>query len=231
MADGKAYDDLSAMVQEQSPASIRSASLSLAAIGDKQSLELLASNLLNGSELNRRYAAEALANNHTEGYLALKEGSGMDDLLVRRSVIFGLIRIDDKWSREIVEKLQLEDNEWVVRNAAIQAFDELAKKIDYAPTPIRDLTEAQWLIDFATRNATTVAPGKPALDLVKKALSNGTDDEKLLAMDYLRRRCDRSSLELIYHTHKNSSDELRELSYFVLWLMVCSGIHLPFSFE
>jgi HEAT repeat protein len=202
LADKKAIEDLNQLLQVQSPTINRAACLALAAIGDKKSLEILASSLLNGSEDIRRYAAESLANNPQEGQPALKEGSSMDDLLVRRSVVFGLIRVNQPWAIKIVENLQLEDNEWVVRNAAIQAFDELQRKASYAPTHLPDLTETLWLINYADRLGTTVAPGKPAEQLVYKALINGSPDEKLYAMDYLRMSCDPTTKELIYSAFK-----------------------------
>jgi hypothetical protein len=231
LSDKKAIAELNQILLEPSPTSIRSASLALAAIGDKQSLEILASSLLNGSEETRRYAAEALANDPIEGQPALREGSSMEDLLVRRSVVFGLIRVNQPWAKKIVENLQLEDNEWVVRNAAIQAFDELQRKISYAPTPPPDLTETQWLIEYAERIGTTIAPGMPAEQLVGKALINGNPDEKMYAMDYFRMKCDPKMMELIHSAYPTSTGELRDSVYYLLWLMTLAGIKLPISFE
>jgi HEAT repeat protein len=231
LADKKSLVELNDMLQEQSPASVRAASLAMAAIGDKQSLEVLATNLLNGNELMRRCAAEALANNPSEGHPALKEGSSMEDLMVRRAVAFGLIRINLPWAIKIVENMQLEDSEWVVRNAAIQAFDELNRKSGYAPKPILDLTEAQWLIDYAVRVGTTVAPGKPAEELVLKVLTNGTPDEILKALDFLRTRCDPHTVDNIYGAYSNNSGEIKDIAYYILWLMMISGIKLPTSIK
>jgi hypothetical protein len=231
LSDKKAIDELSQILLDQSPTSIRSASLALAAIGDKQSLEILASSLLNGSEETRRYAAEALANNPTEGLPALREGSSMEDVLVRRSVVFGLIRVNQPWARKIVENLQLEDNEWVVRNAAIQAFDELQRKTTYAPAPIPDLTETQWLIEYADKIGTSVAPGKPAEQLVGIALLNGSPEEKIFAMDYFRKKCDPDTMDLIYSAYTNNIGDLRDNAYYLLWLMTLAGIKLPISLE
>jgi hypothetical protein len=231
LADKKAIEQLNQYLQEQSPSFVRSASLALAAIGDKQSLEILASSLLNGNEELRRYAAEALANNPKEGYPALKEGSSMEDLLVRRSVVFGLIRVNQPWSTKIVENLQLEDNEWVVRNAAIQVFDELQRRTSYAPTPLPELTETQWLVDYADRHGTSVAPGNPAEQLVCKALSDGSPDEKLYALDYLRMRCNPNTKDLIFSVFVNSKGEMRDIAYYTLWLMILAGISPPISFD
>lgn len=227
LAEKKSIEDLNAMLQEDSPASIRAASLALGAIGDKQSLEILASTLLNGGELARRYSAEALANNPIEGYPALKDGATMEDILVRRSVAFGLIRVNQPWAIKIVENMQLEDNEWVVRNAALQAFDEYRRKINYAPRPLGDPTEMDWLINYATKIGTTVAPGKPADDLVVKALVNGSHEEVLNALDYLRIKCDADVISQINSVYSNKTGEIKDLAYYILWLMIISGIKLP----
>ncbi len=231
VAEKKSIEDMNSLLQEQSPTSIRAASLALAAIGDKQSLEILASSLLNGNELMRRYAAEALANNPKEGHPALKEGSSMEDLLVRRAVAFGLIRVNQPWAIKILENLQLEDNEWVVRNAAIQAFDELRRKNSYAPKPLPDLTETQWLIDYAIKVGTTVAPGEPAEELVVKALANGSQEERLSALDYLCKKCDAETINYIYAAYTNNTGDIRDVAYYVLWLMMIAGINLPISIK
>ena len=231
LEEKKSIEDLNSLLQEQSPSSIRAASLALAAIGDKQSLEILASSLLNGNELVRRYAAEALANNPKEGHPALKDGSSMEDLLVRRAVAFGLIRVNQPWAIKILETIQLEDSEWVVRNAAIQAFDELRRKNSCAPKPLIDLTETQWLIDYATKIGTTVAPGKPAEELVVKALANGSQEEILNALEYLSTKCDPQTINYIFAAYTNNTGDIRNIAYYVLWLMMIAGINLPISIK
>jgi hypothetical protein len=231
LGDKKSLIELNDMLQEPSPASIRAASLAMAAIADKQSLEILATNLLNGNEMVRRCAAEALANEPVEGHPALKDGSTMEDLMVRRAVAFGLIRVNLPWATKIVENMQLEDSEWVVRNAAIQAFDELKRKGSYAPKQISDLTEAQWLADYATRMNTTVAPGKPGEELVLKALGNGTQEEMLHALDFLRAKCEPGTMANIYSTYTTQGGEIKDLAYYVLWLMIIAGIKLPISVQ
>ena len=229
LAEKKAIDDLILLLHEPSPFSIRAASLALAAIGDKRALEILASTLLNGSEISRRSAAEALANNPTEGHPSLKEGSSMEDLLVRRSVAFGLIRVNQPWAIKIVENMQLEDSEWVVRNAAMQAFSEFQMKKSFAPAPLADSTEIQWLNDYAAKLGTSVAPGRPADELVLKALQNGNQDEILNALDYMRNKCDADTIGDIYKAYTNPDNEIKDAAYYVIWLMMISGIKLPVS--
>jgi hypothetical protein len=78
---------------------------------------------------------------------------------------------------------------------------------------------------------TTIAPGKPAEELVIKALNNGTPEEQLFAIDYLRNKCYPRSVDLLYNTYQNNTGELRDAIYQVLWLMAISGIRLPLLFE
>ena len=231
IGEKKAIEDLVSMLQEDLPASVRTASLALAAIGDKQSLEILASTLLTSSELARRCAAEALANNPIEGHPALKDGAGMEDLLVRRSVAFGLIRINQPWAVKIVENMQLEDNEWVVRNSALQAFEEYRRRINYAPRPLPEPTELEWLGNYAAKTGTSVALGKPADDLVAKALANGDQDEALNALDYYRIKCDVDRAAEVFAAYTNNTNEIKDIAYYVLWLMMVAGIKLPTSIK
>jgi HEAT repeat protein len=155
----------------------------------------------------------------------------MEDLMVRRSVAFGLIRVNQPWAIKIVENMQLEDTEWVVRNAALQAFTEFQRKNRFAPAPLTDPTEIQWLIDYATKIGTTVAPGKPADDLVLKALRNGNHEEILNALDYLRYKCDARTINDIYNAYTNTDSEIKDAAYYVLWLMMIAGINLPISIK
>jgi len=124
-ADPKVVDDLSQLLNDKLPPVVRSASLALVAIGDKHALEIVADSLLRGNEFMRRAAAEALANHPSEGYPALEEGSKVDDLRVRYSVVYGLMRVQQPWAIKIIERMQLEEKEWIVRNAAIQAIEEI----------------------------------------------------------------------------------------------------------
>jgi hypothetical protein len=229
LGDKKSIEDLNSLLQDQSPSLRRSASLALAAIDDKTSLEILATSLLNGDEQLRRCAAEALANNPNEGHPALQEGSTMEDLMVRRAVVFGLIRVNLPWATKIVENLQLEDNEWVVRNAAIQAFDELKRKKDYAPKTSKDLTETPWLFEYANRNNTTIAPGKPAEELVLKALANGTHDDVINALQHISEKFDADKMEYVYSAYINNTGEIKNFAYYVLWLMMIAGIKVPLT--
>jgi hypothetical protein len=123
--------------------------------------------------------------------------------------------------------MQLEDNEWVVRNSAMQAFEEYRRKVNYAPKPLPEPTELEWLTNYAAKIGTTVAPGKPADDLVAKALASGNQDEILNALEYSRLKCDVERISDIYAAFTNNTGEAKDIAYYVLWLMMIAGVKLP----
>jgi HEAT repeat protein len=227
IADVKAVNELNSLMSDPTPNVRRAAFLALVAIGNEASLNLVADALLRGEENNRRLAAEALANDPEEGYSMLKEGSTLDDLLVRRAVVFGLLRIHESWANELLNKMQLEEEQWVVRTAATEALTFLDQPDPHIPQRPQRLTETPWLIAFAGERKIGVAPGKPAIDLLIQALREGNEEERLAALDALKRRGVPSAIPTIYDTLYGNKGELREMAYDTLWHISATGLELP----
>ena len=225
--DNKAIADLSGLIEDHNPSLSRSACLALVEIGDKSALETVASALMHGSEAGRRAAAEALANHPTEGHPALEEGSAIDDLMVRRSVVFGLARVRKPWAEQILDKLQMEDKEWIVRNAAIQALEEIRQPNPHIPQPMPALTEIVWLAEFASKQGMGVSAGEQAVNLVLQALKSGTEDERLAALEYLSLKGDTELAMNIYALYFGQTGDLHEAAYYSLWLLSTTGSELP----
>ena len=225
--DSKAINDLSPLIEEANPSLARSACLALVEIGDKSSLESVAAALMHGSESSRRAAAEALANHPAEGHPALQEGSTIEDLLVRRSVVFGLARVHQPWAEQILDKLQMEDKEWIVRNAAIQALEEIRQPNPHIPQPVPALTDVVWLTEYASKQGMGVAAGEQALTLVLQALKSGTEDERLSALEYLGLSGNVEIAPSIYSLYFNQTGDIHEAAYQSLWLLSTTGTELP----
>lgn len=206
---------------------MRAACLSLVAIGNRNALESVALLLLHGNNEMRKAAAEALANHIEEGHPTLRDGCTIDDPLTRWAVIFGLMRIGQPWIKQILENLQIHDGEWVVRNAAEQALEELSRPmIHWIDTSI-PLSETPWLIEFASEKGIGISPGKSALDLLHLALMEGTDEQRLGALHQLQHKGDKNSVNYILKTLNEKQGELREVAFQVLWHLVRSGIVIP----
>ncbi len=227
VGDGKAIQGLASLLKEPSPGVQRAALLGLVAIGSQPALEVVADTLLHADEEQRRYAAEALANNIEEGYPTLEEATQMEDLLVRRAAVFGLSRTHQDWAVQILEKLQVEDSQWVVKAAAAQKLEEINQPDPRIPHPLPPLTELPWLVAFAGERGMGVAPGKPAVELVWLALKEGNEEQKLAAIHVLGRLGDNSSLVPLFQTFFASEGEIQNNALLGLWQIAGTGTEIP----
>ncbi len=210
----------------------RAACLALVAIGSQPALEAVAKALLQGDEELRNAAAEALANHPEEGYPVLEEASTMPDLMVRRAAVAGLGRVRkpldaSKWAIDLLQKLQREDNQWVVKNAAEQALEEMLQSNTRIPHPMPPLTQTPWLIAYASELGIGVAPGKPAWDLLFKTLQNGNTEQRLAALNVLKRHGTENAILPLYDLYFAGEGEVREAAYQVLWHLNTAGLSLP----
>lgn len=232
LQDVKAVPTLETLHDDPSIQVRRAACLALVAIGSQPALEAVAGGLLHGDEELRKAAAEALANHPEEGYPVLEEGSTMPDLMVRRASVAGLGRVRqplaaNQWAIGILQKIQLEDSQWVVQNAAEQALQELVQANRRIPRPLPPLTQTPWLIAYAGELGMGVAPGKPAWDLLFKALQNGNNEQRLAALEVLKRHGKDNAVLPLYDLFFAGDGEVREAAFQTLWHLSTAGIPLP----
>jgi HEAT repeat protein len=225
--DTKSVKDLISLLNDPSHSVQKAAMLALVAIGTRQALDAIATELLHGTEELRRAAAEALANHPEEGHPALSDGSAMPDLLVRRAVVYGLARVNQPWAIHILEKMQIEDEQWVVRTAATEALEDLRKPNPLIPRPLLPPHQMPWLIMYAGKQGIGVTPGKPVMDLVISALRSQDRKEQLAALHTLSYRGEASSVHHLYQLLYGGEAELQDAAYNALWQMTASGVTLP----
>lgn len=226
--DIKATELLASTMSAPSITARRAACLALVAIGTPTALEAVARALLNGDDDLRRAAAEALANDPEEGHAMLKDGATLTDILVRRSVVYGLARVNEPWATEILQRMQVEDDQWIVRNAATEILD--GKSHPANPRIPRKLTppsETPWLIEFAGKQGVGISPGVPATDLLIKALKDGNAEERLGSLAYLSRTPNEGVIKNIYGAVRSDDSELREAAYQTIWELASGGVSLP----
>lgn len=229
MQDEKAVEQLSELLQQGSPTSARGAAIALIAINTSASLEAAASALLNGNETVRRAIAEAFSQHYEEGHSVLQEGSGLDDLHVRRAVVYGLALINEPWVKKLVRRMQLEDNQWAVRSAAEQILSDLEKPNRRIPTRPTPLAESPWLIAFASERGRGISHGQSSWDMLRVALREGNTDQRLAAMDRFRYAPNEAQVIIpdLYQLLSGRDKELRDAAYDTLWCMAAAGINLP----
>lgn len=227
LRDGKNVPDLVSLLDDPSP-DIRVAVMpALAAIGTKAAIEAILQTLKQGTEEQRKAAAEALAGFPEEGLPALKQGSQDEDILVRRAVVFGLVRVDQPWASDLLQKMQIEDGQWVVRSAAALAVEEHQAPNIHLPERLPALNETPWLIAYAGRHGMGISPGKSAQKLVHQALKDGTLDEQGCVLNYLTILPDEETIPQLYDLLYNGSGKLKEAACDALWHLAATGARLP----
>lgn len=153
-----------------------------------------AKTVLDRSEEPLRLAtAEALAKRPPWGHEILKKAESSGETLTRHALIFGLLHIRTPWAVDILERLAMEDAEWVVRNFAGQAVEYLQKqkrnnRWQYSPS-----TDAPWLMNYASRKGTGALKGGVLASLLLDILKSGSTEEKIAAIQLLARSSDRNA--------------------------------------
>jgi HEAT repeat protein len=228
MRDRKAAKPLAEiLVKFRNTYTLSAVALALAAIGTDDALNALATALMQGEENLRRAAAEAFANHPAEGWETLKEALGIDDILVRRSALHGLARIQQPWAEELILHTQLEDKEWAVRDIAAGILEKSKPPNLHIPRKLPPPSESPWLIAFAGKEGMGISPGAPATDVLLLALKSEDIDEKLAALAYLRRTPSDGVINALYHKMYGDNIEMREAVFLALVEIAASGVTLP----
>jgi hypothetical protein len=227
MRDPKAVQVLEQALNAPSQAVRYAACAALVAIGSNEALETVARILLNGEEELRRAAAEALANDPGEGYAMLRDGITINDILLRRAAAYGLGRVSASWAVDILKKAQIEDDQWVVRNAATEVLESKTTEGSRAPHKLKAPSESPWLIEFAAKQGVGISPGVPATDILLLALRSEDPPTRLASLPYLKFTPTEGVISQLYDAMYKDDPELREAAYNVLWELGTSGVKLP----
>jgi HEAT repeat protein len=225
--DTKSVESIAKLLNHSSPNVYKAACLALVKIGTRTALDLVASVLLHGDESSRTSAAMSLALNFAEGHEMLREGASMDDIMVRRAVTYGLGVIDELWATEILTKMQLEDNQWIVRNAATEVLDNKQNTNRYIPKRLPPPSECPWLIAFAGKKGVGISPNSPATDILLMALTGGDEAEQLASLDYLRAFSSSNVFAIFYKFLYGNNVVLREAIFRTIWEMASRGVIIP----
>jgi HEAT repeat protein len=227
LKDEKAIDALEELLQEPAGAVRRAVCLALVAIGTDRSLESIARALLQGDEELRRAAAEALANDPVEGHAMLRDGATLADILVRRAVVHGLARVGQPWAIETLQRMQVQDDQWAVRNLANQYLEQMQRIDLRVPRPLTPPSESPWLIAFAGKQRMGIPRGGPATDVLLSAFKSGETEERLAALPYLKRVANEGIIGALYNAMYGEDPDVREAAFLAVEEIGADGIRLP----
>ena len=190
-----------------------------ARLGIEQAADLIIAGLIETEGNVQRVAAETLAELGPTGEAVLREGAQDQDLVVRRAAVYGLAALDQDWSREMLAKMEREDDEWLVRNAALEALAHLAAG-GHTDTPLElSLPRAEaepWLIAWAAERGIGTGVGEAALTTLTRALAEDDLPIRQAAVESLRRLADPRTIDLLRQTLRDPEQTVRDTALLAL---------------
>ena len=157
----------------------------------------------------------------------LKEGTTLTDILLRRAVIYGLARVEEDWAIETLKTIQVEDDQWVVRNSASEVLETKSGIDPRVPHRLTAPSDTPWLIEFAGKQGVGISPGSPATEVLLAALNSDSEEVRMASLPYLKRMPTEGVITNLYHAMYRDDPELREAVFLVLCELAASGIKLP----
>jgi len=227
LRDRKAVPMLEEIMQAPVGAVRRAACLALVAIGMDKAFEAVARALLQGDDELRNAAAQALANDPNEGHEALKEGATLADIMVRRAVVHGLARVEQPWAVELLQHMQVEDDQWAVRNLANQYVEEITHRDPRVPRRLNPPSETPWLIEFASKQGVGIPRGGPATDILIQSFKYGSTEERLAAIPYLKRIANEGVIGALYNGVYGEDPEVSEAAFLAIQEIAANGMAIP----
>ncbi|MEO8397194.1 MAG: HEAT repeat domain-containing protein, partial [Chloroflexota bacterium] len=160
VGSGDGLRDLTPLLKDQNPNVELAAGMALGAIGTEDALQPMVQALTKGSEQLRQTMAEAFAAIPEEGYPTLYDAVTEEDFMLRRAAVFGLRRVNTTWALVAIYRAFLEDEQWYVRSAAQQAFQEMTYgRTPSLTTPYPKPEEIPWLQGWVAKRGEMIAPG------------------------------------------------------------------------
>jgi len=203
------------------------ACLALAAIGNLDALQALGHYLINGDDACQTFAAQALATHPGEGVPMLRDAIEMESVGIRRAAVFGLGRVQDDNVLELLRKIQLEDSQTIVKNAATDIIEARISPDFKLSLPADEIASLPWLIAYAAEEGLGVTPGKGALEMLRRVFIRGERLEKIAALEvvgFYRVH------ELMLETTQALKDEdplIKDAAYNALWRLHATRVKPP----
>ncbi len=214
VGDAEGLRDLIPLLNDQNENVQLAAGMALGAIGTEDALQPMVMALTGGTEQVRQAIAEAFAAMPDEGYPTLFEAVTDEDFMLRRAAVFGLRRIRTTWSLIAIYRAFLEDEQWYVRSAAQQAFQELTYGRSTSLTGIYPKPEEiLWLQQWAMQRGEPLPPGEGAQQMLLRALQDGDAPVRILAADTLGKLGRADTMRALYAALRDGREEVRTVAH------------------
>ena len=199
-------------------------------IGSSQSLIGLGKWLIEGDDVSQLFSAEALASHDGKGISMLEDATTMDGVRIRRAAVYGLGRVFSNEIDQILKRIELEDDQAIVRNAATEVL-ELRRSIpqELSPHP-NNPSELPWLIAYAAEGGLGLTPGKGVLETLRRALLTGSKLQRIAALETISNYQSQELVLDILKSMEAEDMEVKDAAYAALWQLEASGVNYQSAF-
>lgn len=210
MGDPEALKDLKALVRDQVDDVAIAAALSVGAVGTPEAVEILQDVFEQGMERQRQAAAETFAMMPQLGYPILNAAMQDDDYMMRRSGAMGLRRLRTTWALIWIYRAYLDDDQWYVKSAAQQAYEELQFGRPTPPTaPYPTPDQIDWLKTWVSQKGEKLPQGDLAGQMLVRALVEGDADTRMLAAMNIGQLGMINAMKTLYTALRDRQDDVR----------------------
>jgi HEAT repeat protein len=213
IGDPEAIKDLVPLLSDKIVDVQLSAAMALGAIGTDAALEEMVLALTEGSEQVRQAVAESLAAIPDEGHPVLYDAIAHEEMMVRRAAAFGLRRVRTNWAVSALYRTFLEDDQWYVRSAAQQAFQDIQDDENKGPKGYPTADSIIWLVNWAAARGESVPAGEAAIQVMMKALQEGEPELRALAARALGQLGEVSAARSLYAALRDRQEEVRTAAH------------------
>jgi HEAT repeat protein len=222
--DEKFVPTLKALADDASLAVQNMAVISLGRIWTQSSQDALVDVIFSGNETTRRIGCEILALHAPDGHQMLKEITETDNYLAKKAAIFGLLMIKEEWVKPILEKMSVDDTQWVVRDAAGFALDKFSSTYQFTPSPLKPILENPWTLAQAELYGIQLPASGFPNDLLEKILAQGEERDRIIALRYLLTQPNAKLNQWLFAQIKQPPSALTEEVVNALYLLGKRGV-------
>ena len=187
--------------------------------------------LIEGDDLAQLFSAEALASHDGEGISMLEDATTMDGVRIRRAAVYGLSRVLGSRVDQILKRIEHEDNQAIVRNAATEVLEQRQSIPDELSPYPNDPSNLPWLVAYAAEGGIGLTAGKGALETLRRALMAGSKLQRIASLEAIAKY---QTHELVLDTLKamEAEDmEVKDAAYNALWHLEASGANYETAFK
>jgi HEAT repeat protein len=189
---------------------------SLFRLWDSTSRKLIMDSLTTGDDFFKRIICEMLACRLPEGKNTLLDISSNGSIAMRKASIFGLKLINDPEIVEHITRRIAEEKEWIVRDAAVRALEEintLKLRLNNNAPPPPD--QSDWLVEYASKHGTGISANTIPHEILIDVVRSGNDPEKFAALNILRNYPSSQVIEYLTSLTE-TQDYIGDRAYFYL---------------